>query len=66
MDDFGSQNTHVLNMWEHVRTNSLPVWAIILLVLEALLVLSLVAYFVFNKVSKNKMRKVRREQRHSN
>lgn len=66
MDDFGSQNTHVLNMWEHVRTNSLPVWAIILLVLEALLALSLVAYFVFNKVSKNKMRKVRREQRHSN
>ena len=66
MDDFGTQNTHVLNMWEHVRTNSLPVWAIILLVLEALLALSLVAYFVFNKVSKSKMRKVRREQRHSN
>ncbi len=66
MDDFGTQNTHVLNMWEHVRTNSLPVWAIILLVLEALLALSLVAYFVFNKVSKNKMRKVRRDQRHSN
>lgn len=66
MDDFGTQNQHVLNMWEHVRTNALPVWAIIVLVLEALLALSLVAYFVFNKVSKNKMRKERRAQRHSN
>ena len=66
MDDFGTQNNKVLNMWEHVRTNTLPVWAIIVLVLEALLALSLVFYFVFNKVSKNKMRKVRRDQRHSN
>lgn len=66
MDDFGTQNEHVLNMWEHVRTNSLPIWAIIVLVLEALLIISVVAYFLFNKISKNKMRKERIKARRSN
>ena len=63
MDDFGTQNEHVLNMWEHVRTNTLPLWAIILLVLEALLAISLIFYFVFNHSTKKKMIKLRKASR---
>ena len=63
MDDFGTQNEHVLNMWEHIRTNALPLWAIILIVLEALLAISLIVYMVFNGHTKRKMVKARKASR---
>lgn len=66
MDDFGTQNEHVLNMWEHVRTNALPTWAIVLFVIEGLAALSLILYFVFNKTTKRKMVKARKKARSGN
>ena len=63
MDDFGTQNEAVLDMWEKVRMNTLPVWAVILFIVEILIALGAVLFFVIKKVNKNKMRKNRRNER---
>lgn len=60
MDDFGLQNEAVLNMWEGVRTNPLPIWALIILLLELALALALIGYFTYKKFIKVKMRKEHR------
>ncbi len=66
MDDFGNQNEAVLDMWEKVRTNSLPVWAIVILVVEFLAVISVVIYFAINKGIKKSLKKQRRLERMQN
>ena len=63
MDDFGTQNEAVLDMWEKVRTNPLPMWAIIIFIIELLLALSLIGYFFIKKMVKKNLKKARREQR---
>jgi len=61
MDDYGKQNVAVLNMWEQVRTTKLPTWAIILLVIEILAILTFVGLFVYNKMNKAKLKKLRKK-----
>lgn len=63
MDDFGTQNEAVLDMWEHVRTNALPIWAIIILLIELLAALTFFIYTIIRKVSKKRLKKVRRDER---
>ncbi|MDY4819459.1 MAG: hypothetical protein SO206_04345, partial [Bacilli bacterium] len=63
MDDFGLQNKAVLDMWEKVRTNSLPVWAIIILFIELLTVGGFFIYLYVSKSYKRKMIKARRLER---
>lgn len=63
MDDFGTQNEAVLDMWEKVRTNPLPIWAMILFIIEILIALGVVVFFVVKKQIKNKLRKTRRNER---
>lgn len=63
MDDFGTQNEAVLDMWEHVRTNSLPVWAIIILIVELLVAVGFAIYLGVRKSIKKKMIKNRRHER---
>lgn len=60
MNDFGNEDTaKLLDMWESVRTNSLPVWAIIVFALEGVLALALISYFIYKKVIRKKLRKAR-------
>ena len=63
MDDFGLQNKAVLDMWEKVRTNSLPVWAIIILFVDLLTVGGFFIYLYVSKSYKRKMIKARRLER---
>ncbi|MCQ3035188.1 MAG: extracellular solute-binding protein [Bacilli bacterium] len=61
MNDFGpSGNQRVLDMWETVRTNPLPTWAIVLFICEGVAVLAiagLIFYKVFRKKHFQKLRK---------
>lgn len=57
MDDYGKQNEKVLDMWQSVRTNPLPLWAIILFIIEGVVALGLIAYLVSRKLILKKLRK---------
>lgn len=61
MRDFGSQNEAVLKMWEKFKSDTLPVWAIVLFVVEVSAALILVLYFVIGKRMKYSLRKKRKE-----
>ncbi len=63
MDDFGTQNEAVLDMWESVRSNSLPIWAIIILIVELCIALGAMMYITLSKSYKKKMIKSRRNKR---
>lgn len=60
MDDFGTQNEAVLDMWEKVRTNALPIWAVILFIVEILIALGAVIYFSVKKIIKKNLKKNRK------
>ena len=62
MRDFGPQNDAVLKMWERFKSNALPVWAILLFVVEILAALGLVGYFYIGKRVKHSLRKKRKEE----
>ena len=57
MDDYGKNNEKVLDMWQSVRTNPLPLWAVILFILEGIIALGLVAYYVGSKIIKKKLKR---------
>lgn len=60
MNDFGTEGTaRLLDMWESVRTNKLPVWAIVLFALEGGVALGFVALVVTKKVVHKKLKKAR-------
>ncbi|MBQ6730506.1 MAG: extracellular solute-binding protein [Bacilli bacterium] len=62
MRDFGPQNEAVLKMWEKFKSDNLPVWAIVLFVVEVSAGLALVLYFVIGKRMKYSLRKKRKEE----
>ena len=62
MRDFGSQNEAVLKMWEKFKSDALPVWAIVLFIVEVSAALVLVLYFVIGKRMKYSLRKKRKEE----
>lgn len=62
MRDFGSQNEAVLKMWEKFKSDALPVWAIVLFIVEVAAALALVLYFVVGKRMKYSLRKKRKEE----
>ena len=60
MRDFGSDgNARLLDMWEQVRTNALPLWGIIVLSVEVLAGLAFGAYLISHKVIRKKTKKNR-------
>ena len=61
MRDFGSQNDAVLGMWEKFKSDALPVWAIILFVVEVSLGLALLLYFVIGKRVRTSLHKKRKQ-----
>lgn len=66
MDDFGTQNEAVLDMWEHVRTNSLPIYALIILIIEFVAALALILYFAIKKRIRKNLQKQYRQERNQN
>ncbi|HBF67706.1 MAG TPA: hypothetical protein DDW20_00025, partial [Firmicutes bacterium] len=65
MDDFGTQNEAVLDMWEKVRTNALPIWAVIVFVIEILIALGAVIYFAVKKIIKKKLKNERKKMKNA-
>ena len=61
MRDFGSQNEAVLKMWEKFKSDALPVWAIVLFVIEIAAALALIGYFFIGNRIKRSLRKKRKE-----
>lgn len=59
MDDYGERNTMVLKMWESFKGNSLPTWAIILLIVEVCLIAGVIIFFIQAKYIKKALRKKR-------
>ncbi|MBO7573505.1 MAG: extracellular solute-binding protein [Bacilli bacterium] len=62
MRDFGTQNEAVLKMWEKFKTDTLPVWAIVLFVVEISLFVAFGLYHFVGKRVKYKLRKKRKEE----
>ena len=56
MDDYGKQNQAVIEMWQQVRTNPLPLWAIIVLIVQFVAVVALVVYIIIDRKRFNKVK----------
>ena len=55
MADYGEANSKILNMWEIVKSDSLPLWAILLFAAEIILAAGLIAYFLIRRqINKNR------------
>lgn len=63
MNDFGEQNNAVIDLWEIVRNNPLPTWAIVVLAVEITLAGVVVGVLIYKKVKKNKLFKKHRALR---
>lgn len=61
MKDFGENNAHILKMWEEFKVSSLPIWAIILIVISVLALLGFGGFFVYQKKMTQKRRSARRK-----
>lgn len=59
MDDFGTRNKQVLDMWEKVRTNALPLWAVILFIVEGALLLAAIGFAIYKSQTKKTLYKRR-------
>ena len=60
MEDFGNQNIKIVTMWERARSNSLPIWAYVLIVLLIVLIIGL---FIFEKIRVHAVHKRRKERK---
>ena len=60
MKDFGKEaNTRLLDTWEQVRTNALPLWGIILFAVEGAGAIAFAVYLLTRKVHRKKDKKLR-------
>ncbi len=60
MQDYGTHNDDILTMWEQVKHESLPIWAVILISVEAALVAAGITWVVVIKVKDKNRRKLRK------
>ena len=56
MDDYGKHNQSVIEMWQQVRTNPLPLWAIIVLAVQAAAVIAFIVYIIVDRKRFNKVK----------
>lgn len=49
MSDYGENNELVMKMWENFKSDPLPTWAILLLVIFLIGIIALILYFAINK-----------------
>ncbi len=62
MEDYGDNNIKVVKLWENFKSNPLPIWAIILISIEAVIIVSAIVYIFFGKRIKKKLRILRTSQ----
>lgn len=60
MEDYGANNAYVMKMWENFKSDPLPAWAIVVLIVFLVGILALIAYFVTKKILINRVRKARK------
>ena len=60
MEDYGDNNEYVLTMWEAVKSGTVPLAITIILVIEAVVLATLLAYFFVKKGISKSLRKKRR------
>lgn len=64
MDDYGDQqNIKVLKMWESFKSNALPVWAVVILIVTLSLMAIGLTYYLLSKHLKKKLRIKRQSQK---
>ncbi len=63
MEDFGNQNQKIVTMWERVKSNSLPIWAYVLIILFIVLIIAAVILEKVRVHAVHKRRKERKKER---
>lgn len=63
MQDFGNQNQKVVTMWERVKSNSLPIWAYVLMGVFVVLIIVAVILEKMRVRAVHKRRKERKKER---
>ena len=63
MEDYGDNNEYVLKMWESVKSGSVPVAIVVILVIEGILLATILAYFLTKNGIAKSLRKKRRQER---
>ena len=63
MEDYGNNNEYVLKMWESVKSGSVPVTIVVILVIEGILLATILAYFLTKNGIAKSLRKKRRQER---
>lgn len=56
MADYGDENIKIVKLWQDFRSNPLPTWAIILIVVEVIVAAGIITYFVLSKSIKKTLR----------
>lgn len=63
MEDYGEDNVKIVKLWEDFKSNPVPMWGIILLIIEAVVAAFLIGYFYFGRRVKKKLRIARSKQK---
>jgi len=63
MKDYRENNKTIMNLWEEFKSNGLPVWAIILIIIEIGIIIAAISYFVMTKQIKKSVRKKRLKEK---
>lgn len=63
MEDYGENNEYVLKMWESVKSGSVPTAIVVILIIEGVILLTALAYFLTKHGIAKSLRKKRREER---
>ena len=66
MEDYGDNNEYVLTMWEAVKSGTVPLAVTIILVVEAVVLCTLLAYFFIRKGISKSLRQKRRKEKKAN
>ena len=56
MADYGDENIKIVKLWEDFKSNPLPTWAVILIIVEVVLAVLVLAYFWLSKRIKKTLR----------
>ncbi len=66
MEDYGDNNEYVLTMWESVKSGTVPLAVTIILIIEAVILCTLLAYFLVRKGISKSLRQKRRQEKKAN
>jgi len=62
MADYGDENIKIVKLWEDFKSNPLPVWAVVVIIVEVALVAAAVTYYFLSKYLKKQLRLRRKEE----